>query len=111
MMKRTLAVLFLIGMGLSTASSETEYFIQVNAIPTQPVYVDEADSPGGIEVYNKDGTFISCAIAFTIETWNGDKLAPLSYGFMSRYPLKELNIKPRGALSRVKIETKETKTE
>jgi hypothetical protein len=109
MLKRALMALIITILGLNAATA-AEYFIQLTATPPDKTYVDEADAPGGIEIY-KDDVFVACVLGFTIETWNGDKLAPVSFGFISKYPLAELKIKPRGALSRANISTKETKIE
>lgn len=109
MLKSTLALIILLTSSI-TALAETTYFIQIwTTLTPEKVYISEGDTPGGVEIY-KDTEFVACALAFTVKDWDGDVIAPFSYGFMSKYPLSELKITTRGALrSSLKLETKETR--
>lgn len=107
MLKSVASALILITLSVTPALSD--YFIQITGNPPDKAYVDEGDPPGGIEIYKGD-EFVACVLGFTVSSWNGDLLAPVSFGFISKYPLKDLIIKPRGAMVRMKLITKEVKT-
>jgi hypothetical protein len=107
-MNKSALALILTLLSLNPAQAETTYFIQFWTSQNGKVYLDEGDTPGGVEVL-KDGETVACAQASAIKDWNGDVLAPMSYGFTSKYPLKDLKFLTRGAVKgSVKLETKET---